>query len=152
VVALKTSWRKTGMDVLIESIKRHEGFRDRVYLDSEGKPTCGWGHCLWVGSKVPSEACEAFFKQDLADAVSSFRTIPPVYRRRLNPARARIITEMIYNMNVAKVLQFRRMWEAIEKGDFELSAQEMLQSTWAKQVGQRAVELAEIMRTGKEAL
>lgn len=136
------------MDVLIESIKRHEGYRDRIYLDSEGKLTCGWGHHLWVGSKVPIEASDAFFKQDLADAVSSFRTIPPVYRRHLNPVRARVITEMIYNMNVQRVLLFRKMWEAIENMDYDRAADEMLSSKWATQVGQRAIELAEIMRKG----
>ena len=137
------------MDALINSIKRHEGFRDRVYLDSEGKLTCGWGHYLWVGSKVPSLCCEEFFKQDLADAVNAFRTIPPIFRRQLNPVRARVITEMIFNMNVSKVLQFRQMWEAIEARDFERAADEMLSSKWATQVGQRAVELAEIMRKGE---
>ena len=140
------------MDKLIESIKRHEGFRDRVYLDSENKPTCGWGHYLWVGSKVPLEACEAFFKQDIADAVASYRTILPHLRRRLNVNRARVVTEMIFNMNVQKVLQFKKMWDAIEVEDFEEASNCMLDSKWATQVGQRAVELAEIMRHGQEAV
>jgi len=139
------------MDALIDSIKRHEGFRDKVYLDSEGKLTCGWGHYLWVGSKVPLVCCEEFFKQDLADAVSAFRTIPPIWRRQLNPARARVITEMIFNMNVAKVLRFRKMWTAIEDRDFDRAAYEMLQSKWHEQVGKRAEELAEILRTAEGA-
>lgn len=138
------------MEILARRIKEHEGFRDRVYLDTEGKLTCGWGHYLWAGSKVPLAACEEFFKQDLADAVSSFSTIPPVFRKRLNPARARVITEMIFNMNVAKVLQFREMWKAIEMGDFERAADEMLRSKWAEQVKSRADTLAEIMRTGQD--
>ena len=137
------------MDALIESIKRHEGFRDRVYLDSEGKLTCGWGHHLWVGSKVPLIACEEFFKQDVSDAVSSFRTIPPFFRKKLNPARARVVAEMIFNMNVQKVLRFEKMWERIEAGDFDGAAAEMLDSLWARQVKSRAEELAEIMRKGE---
>ncbi len=136
------------MELLIESIKRHEGFRDRVYLDSEGKPTCGWGHYLWIGSKVPVEACEAFFKQDIADAMSSYLTILPHMRKHLNVNRARVIVEMIFNMNVAKVLQFKKMWMAIEENDFETAAKEMLDSKWANQVKGRAIELAEIMRKG----
>ena len=102
------------MEALIESIKRHEGFRDRVYLDNEGKPTCGWGHHLWVGSKVPLIACEEFFKQDVAAAMSAYQTILPYLRKRLNTVRARVIVEMIFNMNISKVLQFREMWTAIE--------------------------------------
>jgi lysozyme len=140
------------MEKLIESIKRHEGFKDKVYLDSEGKPTCGWGHYLWVGSRVPLEACEAFFRQDIADAVASYRTILPHLRKRLNVTRARVITEMIFNMNVQKVLQFKKMWEAIEREYFEEAAAQMLSSKWAAQVGLRAIELAEIMVHGKEDL
>jgi len=138
------------MNLLIESIKRHEGFRDRIYLDSENKLTCGWGHYLWVGSKVPLECCEAFFKQDIADAVASFRTlIPPSMRKHLNVNRARVITEMIFNMNAHKVLGFRKMWEAIERNDFEAAAEEMLSSKWAEQTKGRAVELAATMKKGE---
>lgn len=136
------------MELLIESIKRHEGFKDKVYLDSEDKPTCGWGHYLYVGSKVPLAACEAFFSQDIADAVSSFRMIQPYLRKQLNPTRARVITEMLFNMNLAKVLKFQKMWMAIELRDFETAAKEMLDSKWARQTKGRAVELAEIMRKG----
>jgi lysozyme len=136
------------VDKLIESIKLHEGYRDRVYLDSENKPTCGWGHYLWVGSRVPLEASEAFFKQDIADAVASYRTILPYLRKHLNINRARVITEMIFNMNVQKVLQFKQMWEAIEREDFEEAAAQMLNSKWASQVKARAFELADIMKDG----
>lgn len=137
------------MEKLIDSIKRHEGYKDRVYLDSEGKPTCGWGHYLWVGSRVPLEASEAFFKQDVADAVSSYRTILPHIRHKLNINRARVVTEMIFNMNVAKVLQFKQMWQAIEAEDWNEAANQMLESKWASQVKGRAEELAEIMRKGE---
>jgi lysozyme len=56
---------------------------------------------------------------------------------------------MLFNMNSQKLLQFRKMWTAIEAEDFERAAAEMLDSRWAEQVGQRAVDLAEIMRAGE---
>ena len=34
------------MNGLLESIKRHEGFRDRVYDDSLGIPTIGFGFAI----------------------------------------------------------------------------------------------------------
>jgi lysozyme len=138
------------MHKLVESIKRHEGYRDRVYLDSEGKLTCGYGHHLWVGSKVPLECSDAFFRQDIADAVSSYQTILPHLRHHLNTARARVIVEMVFNMGIQKVLQFRKMWEAIAVDDFGEASAQMVDSKWAEQVGARATELAEIMRHGKD--
>ena len=32
------------MDKLLESVKRHEGYRNKVYLDTLGKRTVGVGH------------------------------------------------------------------------------------------------------------
>ena len=40
------------------------GYVDRVYLDTKGIPTGGKGHAFHVGSYVPVEASDAFFKQD----------------------------------------------------------------------------------------
>jgi len=148
------------MERLIESLRRHESTVLKVYLDSKGFPTCGTGHLLWVGSRVPSEACEAFFKQDVADAMSSYQTIPPYLRKRLNANRARVIVELLFAMNVQKVLKFTKMWGAIEKDDFEEAAKQLLDSEWARIVGddppsgkfplgQRAWELAEILRKGE---
>jgi len=42
-----------------------------------------------------------------------------------------------------------KMWEAIEREDWEAAAREMTDSKWARQVKGRAVELAEIMRCGE---
>lgn len=136
------------MDKLIESIKKHEGFRDTVYLDSEGKPTCGWGHYLWIGSRVPLEAAEAFFKQDIADAVSEFSKLPSRFRNRLNESRRRVVVELIFNMNLQKVLQFKKFWAAVELEDWAEAKAQLLDSRWAVQVKGRAIELADRFLNG----
>ena len=143
------------METLIESIKRHEGYRDHVYLDSERILTCGWGHALRPGTKVPLEVNEAFFKQDVARAISAFDRIPKALRDHLNVERRRVIVEMLYNLGFKGVYDpdgdggFDRMWLAISMDDFGEAAMEMLDSKWAGQVKGRAVELAYIMRHGR---
>ncbi len=137
------------MDTLVESIKRHEGVRYDVFLDSEDKLTCGRGHYLRLGSRVPVEAVEAFFKQDVAAAVSAYGTIQPYLRKKLNAVRARVIVEMIFQLGLNGVMKFRNMWGAIEVEDFELAALCMLDSLWHEQTKGRAEELAEIMRKGE---
>ena len=138
------------MDILAERIKRHEGFRNHIYLDSEGFVTGGYGHHFYPGSRLPVDVAEILFKQDLALAVSDYAKIAPSLRKKLNMIRARVIVEMLFNMGLQKVLQFVKMWKAIGEDNFELAANEMLASKWASQVGQRAVELANIMKTGQE--
>lgn len=142
------------MDALIESIKIHEGYRDTVYKDSEGFLTCGWGHALHLGSKVPLEASQAFLKQDIADAVRDYFKLAPTLGaatlRNLNTIRRRVIVEMLFNLGLPGVLKFVKMWQAIAIKDWDAAAREMLNSKWAKQVKGRAVELAEIMREGEQ--
>lgn len=136
------------MEKLIESIKRHEGYSDKVYMDIEGFLTCGWGHCLRLGSPVPVEVSKAFFKADLAEAIAAYWSLPVEARRDLNAARRRVLVEMIFNIGLSGVLGFKKMFTALTAGDFETAAKEMLDSKWAVQVKGRAVELAEIMRRG----
>ena len=136
------------MDQLAESIKRHEGYRDRIYLDSEGHLTGGWGHHFYVGSRLSVDIAEILLKQDIALATADYMKIALPTRKKLNIARARVIVEMIFNMGLQKVLQFKRMWEAIKVEDFEKASAEMIDSKWAFQVKGRAVEMAEIMRKG----
>jgi len=137
------------MEKLIESIKRHEGYKDKAYLDTEGNLTCGWGHYLRVGSKVPIEASEAFFKTDLAQAIADYWELPKEARRDLDQARRRVLVEMIFNMGLGGVLKFKKMITALIGRDYEEAANQMLDSKWATQVKGRAIELAEIMRKGE---
>lgn len=130
------------MDKLIESLKSHEGYRGEVYLDSLGFPTCGWGHHLYAGSKVPIEASEAFFKQDVADAISEFSKLPLRFRNHLNEPRRRVIVELIFNMGLPKVLGFKKFWSAVELEDWPEAKAQLLDSRWATQVKGRASELA----------
>jgi len=137
------------MEKLIESIKRHEGYSDVVYLDTERILSCGWGHALRPGGKVPIEASEAFFKADIAWAIDAFTKIPKDLRDRLDVNRRRVIVEMIFNLGLAGTLKFHKMWAAIGAGDFGEAAAEMLDSKWAEQVKGRSVELSYIMRHGR---
>ena len=55
-----------------EHLKHREGYRDEVYLDTLGKPTCGVGHLLTeqecrqydVGERVPQHVIDRWLEQD----------------------------------------------------------------------------------------
>ncbi len=61
---------------------------------------------------------------------------------------AAITTTQLEQMGPAGVAEFRRMLAALHVGDYELAAAEMLDSKWALEVGNRAQELAAMIRTG----
>ena len=136
------------MHQLAEDLKREEGLRLDVYLDTEGWPTVGYGCRVAVGDKINLETAEALFRYKLAGVVNDFNRIPRGMTLPLNDVRRRVICQMIYQMGLAGTLGFRRMWAAIERVDFEAAAAEMLDSRWAKQTPNRAFRLARVMKEG----
>ena len=125
---------------LIETIKRHEGFRAIPYRCTEGVWTIGYGFTSLT--KYESDVI-------LKIKVDNLRVdLAPVIEP-LSPARQDVIINMAYNLGLNGVMGFRKMWSAIYDKDFVRAADEMLKSKWADQVGARAIELSEIMRKGE---
>jgi GH24 family phage-related lysozyme (muramidase) len=49
------------MDRLMESVKKHEGYRNKVYLDTLGKRTVGVGHlCVEVFGRTIKNTKKSF--------------------------------------------------------------------------------------------
>jgi lysozyme len=129
----------------IAQLKRHEGYRGHVYVDTEGVLTAGWGHALHVGSTVPRAAAELFLAEDLATVRQEFLSLG----LELDPVREYVIKNMLFNLGLSRLKGFCKMLAAVRVGDYARAADEMLDSKWACQVKGRAVELAEMMRTGE---
>jgi lysozyme len=53
---------------------------------------------------------------------------------------------MIFNIGYTRVLGFKKMLAAIKRDDYQTAAKEMLDSNWARQVGNRATKLAALMQ------
>jgi lysozyme len=53
---------------------------------------------------------------------------------------------MAFNLGSEGLSKFQKTIEAIENGDFDKAAEEMGDSLWAEQVGDRAAEDMELMR------
>jgi lysozyme len=68
----------------------------------------------------------------------------------LDPVRARVVANMMFNMGPKTLSGFKRTLDAIARKDYENAAIYMLQSKWASQVGNRAVRLAKDMKTGEK--
>lgn len=66
----------------------------------------------------------------------------------LSLRRRRVLIDMCFNLGLPRLLRFKKMLAAVVARDFNLAAEEMLSSVWAKQVGQRAQTLATMMREG----
>jgi lysozyme len=125
-------------DKLLESVKKHEGFRDTVYLDTLSKRTVGYGHlCVedhWEdGKKYDKEYLEDILEKDLQSAIDQTHDM------------------CSFQLGGTGVSKFRKMWAALQEDPpnyFEAHVQ-MLDSRWAKQTPNRASEMAEQMQNCK---
>ena len=136
------------MEILKGMLRKHEGLRLVPYKDTEGHLTVGYGHKI-EGSKITQEIAELLLEMDLYRVSLDFLKLPLVIIRNLNQPRKRVIMNMLFNLGYPKFMGFKKMLHAIEVKDFNHAANEMLDSKWAGQVGQRAIELAQIMRSGE---
>lgn len=58
-----------------------------------------------------------------------------------------VLTDMVFNMGAKKMKQFKKFIDSIDKKIYQKAAEEMKSSLWYKQVGDRAKDLTEIVRT-----
>lgn len=134
------------MSELVSMLKRHEGFRSKPYTDSVGVLTIGIGRNL---DDVGISEDEAIYllQRDIAAAQAALRRAYPWFDILLY-TRQDALTDLCFNIGPARLKGFVKFLAAMEAHDYERAASEMLDSKWAAQVGTRAVELAEIIRTG----
>lgn len=127
-------------------IRRYEGFSRLPYKCPTGHLTIGYGHNLENG--ISKEAAEFILQEDLARAERAVKDAFPWWWK-LGDARQFVLVDMAFNMGLAGLKGFKKMLTAIESGDFDKAAEEMLDSKYGRQVVHRARLNAEIMKTGE---
>lgn len=140
-----------------EQIKHHEGFRFTVYKCSSGVLTVGWGHAFLgprtpkVGDEYPAWKLTEFFEDDMQNVERDYLFLEKEFNLRgLDYIRRAVLKNMLFNLGLPKLLRFKKMFRALEQGDFILAGLEMLDSKWASQVGSRATILTVMMKQGKK--
>lgn len=133
------------VEVLKAQLMHHEDVRDKPYLCKAGKLTIGVGHNL-VDNPMPYAVIMHLLDCDVSGVLHELAQYE--WFTELNEPRKIVISNMAFNMGVPTLCEFRKMIAAIIRKDYNAAANEMMRSMWAKQVGNRAVMLSGIMRTG----
>ena len=131
-----------------EMIQKHEGFRSYVYKDTLGFLTGGYGHAFLEGSLISQQVANALFEEDFTQAKQDCVIFCERYNLFLDPARRGVIVNMLFNMGISKLSNFKKFIAALQAKDHKTASAEMRNSLWAKQTKNRAVELAKIMEEG----
>ncbi|NCC26361.1 MAG: hypothetical protein EOM25_14375 [Deltaproteobacteria bacterium] len=131
---------------LLRQLESHEGLRLTPYRCTSGKLTIGFGRNL-EDTGISLEEARRMLHSDALQALAAVRRALP-WTNGLSEPRRCVLAAMAFNMGITGLMGFRRMLSCLEQNDYEGAAREMLDSHWRNQVGQRAVILAEQMRTG----
>ena len=128
-----------------DQLVRDEGLRFHPYTDSVGKVTIGIGRNLTDVGISLAEA-KLMLANDIANSQRQLNMAFP-WTAALSPARYGVLLNMVFNMGIHSLGEFRNFLGAAEQGLYADAAREMLESEWAKQVGPRAQRLALQMET-----
>ena len=129
---------------LIDSIKQHEGYRSKVYKDSLGIPTIGYGFAI-KDLELDQDICDLILERkvkDLKDRIkkkfSWYKYMPPTIKE--------IVVEMCYQLGLYGFSCFKKTISYLQNKEWEKASVEMLDSRWAVQTPRRARELSEIVK------
>ena len=137
------------IETLKEHIKKHEGFRNKVYLDHLGNRTIGYGHlCLsdenWDDDKVyDSKELNKTFEYDFNIACKDAEKL--IARESIHPDAFGCLVNLTFNIGFPRASKFVKMLAALKKQEYKTAAKEILDSRYANQVPNRARELSEIL-------
>ena len=140
------------MERLLKSVKEHEGYRNKVYLDTLGKRTVGVGHlCVedfWEDDKEYEEDfLMDILKKDLQEAIRGAKQLMEDHGcADIDEQAEEILIEMVFQLGMTGVSKFRNMWKALAEKNYICASYEMLDSRWAKQTPNRAKAMAKTMK------
>jgi len=150
----------TEIEYLKKRIKKHEGYRELPYnleyKTTDGKvvkenfSTAGFGHVIQAGEVEPEggytkEYWEGVFEKDFKNAHDG--ALKLLGDSNVHPTAVGIVTEMIYQMGYNGVSKFTNTLKLIKDGRYQDASIEMLDSNWAKQTDERAIDLSQIMKS-----
>ena len=142
---------------LTRQLVEHEGMRLLPYDDQtgeelkpgetlRGKLTIGVGRNL-TDRGISTVEAHMFLSADIVNVIRDLDRHIPSWRG-LDEIRQRVIADLCFNLGVAGLMQFTGTLQALGRGDYHATADHMMSSLWAKQVGRRAKRLALMMDSG----
>ena len=136
---------------LEERIMEHEGFIPKIYKDTRGFATIGYGHLVRPtdifeeGQEYPEEERYELFLKYLQEAKEGANTLVG-HIKDLHPNAWECVVEMVYQLGTTGVMKFSKMLLALEEKNYFEAHVQMLDSRWYKQTPKRCGKLSEIMK------
>ncbi len=129
---------------LIDSIKQHEGYRSKVYKDSLGIDTIGYGFAI-KDLELDEDICDIILDRKIKELATRVNRTFSWYRYMPQTIRD-VVMNMCYQLGVGGFSKFRKTISFLQNKQFHDASEEMLDSLWARQTPNRAKELSKIVK------
>lgn len=129
----------------IELIKKHEGVRLFPYLCTAKKLTIGVGRNL-DDNGIRQDEADLMLSNDIKECEQVLESRMDHWEA-LSEVRQAVLINMVFNLGWPRFSKFKKCIAAVNDCYFDRAAAEMLDSRWAVQVGNRAIELSEMMKS-----
>ena len=142
------------IDRLRKQLEIDEGVKYEIYNDHLGYPTFGIGHLVRsddpehgspVGTEVSKDRVAEAFDSDIESVLSDCRKLYPNIDDLPEEAQ-QIIANMMFNLGRPRLSKFKGMKRGVDARDWNVAADEMVDSAWYRQVPNRAKRLVARMR------
>ena len=124
-----------------------EGLRLRMYKDTTGHWTIGYGHNL-EAKGISKKIAKLILEEDVNDTISECKEKIPFFSQ-LDVPRQYVLVNMAFNMGIGGLLSFVRMLNALNNRDYPEAAKELENSLANRQVPNRIYPLIKILESGK---
>ena len=129
-----------------ELLIKHEGLRLKPYRDTVGKLTIGIGRNIDDNGITKDEALYLLnndierCKQELRNNISFYAILSDNIKI--------VLIDLCFNMGITKLLGFKNMILHLRDREWLLASEDLLDSNYTEQVGNRAIELSEMIKNG----
>jgi lysozyme len=136
------------MSKLSDQLRVHEGVRKHVYLCSAGYETIGVGRNIAdSGLGLSDDEIDYLLKNDITRCRKELETYS--WFSDLDEVRQDALINMCFNLGLSRLANFKNALSSMAVGAYADAAEHFLDSRWASQVGNRAQEVAHMIRTGE---
>lgn len=137
------------MSNLTEMLRRHEGVETHAYKCTSGKITVGVGRNIDPdgGLGLSDDEIDVLLENDIDRSIKELGAAFNWFSD-LNEARRDAMIDLAFNLGLPRLLKFKNALAAMAEADYDLAAAEFMDSKWASQVKDRAIEICAMIKTG----
>ena len=148
-----------------DMLSLNEGNKPKVYKDSKGNRTIGIGfnledasnrkflkreginiNELFAGRELTDRETKTLYNHSLTQAFKDAQSYDPNFAKRPEAVKMTLV-DMAFNLGLTKLNKFVDMKKGLMNNDYNMAADEMVDSNWYKQVKSRGPRMVQVMRS-----